>query len=410
MRLPSNFCQFDSLLPALNLQKYSSPPAVPLQRLDPHAAQLMYQSSLCQAQIRVSNAWETATVQRREKTMQELHTWLSHLPAAWGKSLLNCTPADVIAFLEDSWLVKHAGTTLDDGSLVCSPSGVNTCCASLSRGFEQLGRVASWVPETPSGNPIHSSLISSWRRGYKLQIWRAGYLAGSAVPMTEGKAHALVDYIDSLMANSEPMTRLMLERDALLALVMWETPLRGNDCGKLTIKDFFYQDGSVLQLPLKSFQQGTVLTLRPNGTKTVKCQRSGPFSLSVGNDSCHSFLSRLPSYIQRRAESGFLAPYHLFSPLAADRRCFKTSPMSASDVGKRLRQHLEHAGLYAGESNHGFRRGQMQSMANTGANSAEIGQRVQIKTAAIVDRYLDTCRHLPRLDRLANNKRSFADI
>ena len=47
-------------------------------------------------------------------------------------------------------------------------------------------------------------------------------------------------------------------------------------------------------------------------------------------------------------------------------------------------------------------RGQMQSMAAAGMCNADIGKKVQINTAAIVDRYLDPTRHIPRLDRLTH--------
>ncbi len=46
--------------------------------------------------------------------------------------------------------------------------------------------------------------------------------------------------------------------------------------------------------------------------------------------------------------------------------------MSASDIGKRMRHHLEQASLYAGESSHGFRRGQMQALSAAGMPSADI--------------------------------------
>ena len=146
---------FDSWLPAMYLQHYSLPSsAANVARLDPHSAQLMYQQSLQQAQTRISNAWEADTVARRDKTMQEFSLWLSQLPAVWGRTLMNCTPADVIAFLESHWLDTHAGTQMPDGSFISSPSGLNQCLSSLSTGFALLGRVASWTPEHPSGNPI----------------------------------------------------------------------------------------------------------------------------------------------------------------------------------------------------------------------------------------------------------------
>jgi len=100
----------------------------------------------------------------------------------------------------------------------------------------------------------------------------------------------------------------------------------------------------------------------------------------------------------------------LFSPLTANRRGFKPSCMSASDIGKRIRQHLEQSALYAGESNHGFRRGQMQSLSAAGMPNTDIGKKVQIHTAVTVEKYLDPSRHVPRLERLARHKRSHACI
>ena len=41
----------------------------------------------------------------------------------------------------------------------------------------------------------------------------------------------------------------------------------------------------------------------------------------------------------------------------------------------------------------------MQALAAAGMASADIGQRVQINTAITVAKYLDSTRHVPRLDR-----------
>ena len=198
--LPASFCQFDQLLPAMNLWQYSLPaPTAPAKQMDPWVAQQMYQNALHTAQSTISQAWEPNTIQCRDKTMQELSQWLSQLPTQWEKSLLTCTPADLIAFLEDHWLNAHAGTTLPDGSLISSPSGVNQCLSSLSTGFNLIGRVISWTPETPSGNPVQSSLVSSYRKGYRLGAWRLDYLEGSAVPISVEKVHHLVEYLDSCL-------------------------------------------------------------------------------------------------------------------------------------------------------------------------------------------------------------------
>ena len=82
--------------------------------------------------------------------------------------------------------------------------------------------------------------------------------------------------------------------------------------------------------------------------------------------------------------------------------------MSASDTGKRMRHRLEQAALYAGESSHGFRRGQMQALLAAGMPSADIGKKVQSNTAATVEKHLGVSWHLPRLQRSANLKRLHA--
>ena len=365
----------------------------------------MYQGALSTAHIRISNAWEADTIARRDKTMQELNLWLSQLPAMWHKTLMSCTPADIIAFMENSWLLAHAGTRLENGSLICSPSGVNQCFSSMSKGFGLIGRVASWTPEAPSGNPIQSSLITSYRKGYRMQAWRLGYLEGSAVPISEHKVFQLVDHIDSLLSPNLPaIMRVTLERDIMLVLLMWETSMKGNNCGRVTLSDFCHPGGNVLRAPLPGpLPVGYTMTLRPNGTKTIKGHRSGPFTLTVDSDYPHSYLARLPMYLQHRFPEGAPPSAFLFSPLTTNQLAFKHTSLSASAIGKRVKHHLEQAVLYAGESSHGFKRGHMQFLSAAGMNNADIGQKVQIKTAAIIDRYLDPARHLPRLDRMAQS-------
>ena len=154
------------------------------------------------------------------------------------------------------------------------------------------------------------------------------------------------------MLSRQPpiMTRLMLERDALLALLMCKTSLRGINCGRITLSDFFLPKGQALRLPVADpLPEGSTLILKPNGTKTVKGRRSAPFNLVVGADSSHSFLGRLPAFLKHRLAN---APGQtcFFSPLTSDRRAFKDSGISASDIGKRMRHHLEQADLNAGKA------------------------------------------------------------
>ena len=80
-----------------------------------------------------------------------------------------------------------------------------------------------------SDNPIQSSLVISYRKGYGLGGWRSGNPEGSTVPdsVSKEKVHHLVEYLDNLVPSSPPtLARLLVQRDALLALLMWETSMR----------------------------------------------------------------------------------------------------------------------------------------------------------------------------------------
>ena len=192
---------------------------------------------------------------------------------------------------------------------------------------------------------------------YKLEAWRAGYLEGSAIPMQPGMIHMLVDYLDSPLSTAPPGTmQLLVERDIVLILLMWETPMRGNNGGKLTWSDSSWLRASKHCTPcLDPFWLSTSVMIRPNGTKTVKGQRSGPFTLAATADTQHSCLPRLLTYLQLRYPDGKITHQLLFSPLASHQRTFEDKCLTASALGQRLTKHLQDAELYAGESNHGFR-------------------------------------------------------
>ena len=386
----------------MQLRAYSHP-APPVARMDTASAQLMFQHGLMQAQARVSNVWEAATLQRRDKAMQELDQWLQQLPALWNKTLLTCTPGDLVVYMEYHWLAQHAGTTLADGSTIASPSGVSQCFSNLSTGFKQIGRNGEWNPISSTGNPVESTLIANYCKGYKLEAWRAGYLEGSAVPMQLEKVTQLVDYLDQALADAQPgIPQLLIQRDIVLITLMWETALRGNNCGKLQWSDFSLPEGQPAPFPLPGpMQTGFSLVIRTNGTKTVKGQRSGPFTLTATDDRPHSCLPRLGQYLHLRFPAGQIATSQfLFSPQALDQSSFANRGMTASAINHRLTKHLQDAGLYEGESNHGFRRGQIQSMIAAGLERTAISQVTQIKTASVVDLYADLHRHVPRLERL----------
>lgn len=62
----------------------------------------------------------------------------------------------------------------------------------------------------------------------------------------------------------------------------------------------------------------------------------------------------------------------------------------------------ERAGVYKGQTVHGFRRGGMQHRKHRlGESTEDIQKQAHIKTPAVAARYLNCCRHLPKLAKLA---------
>ena len=105
-----------------------------------------------------------------------------------------------------------------------------------------------------------------------------------------------------MQSSTAGLAQLLVERDTMLLLLMWETPLRGNNIGKVSFTGFVLHDGQPIQAPTGQLQglSSTATTsfqliLRPNRTKPVMCQRSGPFTLTVTEDRQHYFLARYPT-------------------------------------------------------------------------------------------------------------------
>ena len=72
--------------------------------------------------------------------------------------------------------------------------------------------------------------------------------------------------------------------------------MRSNNCGELTLGDMSAAAGRPVLLPMPEvIPVGTLVIIKPNGTKTVKGRRSGPFQVVMDEDTQHCFLGRLPS-------------------------------------------------------------------------------------------------------------------
>lgn len=95
-------------------------------------------------------------------------------------------------------------------------------------------------------------------------------------------------------------------------------------------------------------------------------------------------------------------------PLNPSRSGFVESSLSVSAFEEDVSHHFTQAEIPYHPTLHGSRRGSLQHHSNQGALFEELAQRAQIKTPAVLQRYLDPSRHQPvRLPRdKPSNKRS----
>jgi hypothetical protein len=104
----------------------------------------------------------------------------------------------------------------------------------------------------------------------------------------------------------------------------------------------------------------------------------------------------------------------LCRPLNSDKSGFMESSLSVQAFEEDVAAHFASAGVDFHATLHGSRRGALQHHANQGANEAQLSQLAQIKTPAVLQRYLDPQRHLPaRLPRTtcpAKRPREGADL
>ncbi len=140
------------------------------------------------------------------------------------------------------------------------------------------------MPQIKSGNPVVSTGLTQYSKGYKSQACRSGYLEGSAVPISRKKVLSAGGSCGAQHAESPSWatTAPLIERDIMLVLLMWETPLRGNDIGKVSCTNFFLHDSQPIQTPTGHLQglsstaaTGFQLTLRPNGPKQSSVRGQG---------------------------------------------------------------------------------------------------------------------------------------
>ncbi|GLC60952.1 hypothetical protein PLESTB_001699300 [Pleodorina starrii] len=376
--------------------RLQAPPPAPRGEQD-----TVYQQGLAAVNQVLLGALSGKTVDRQDASTAEFLDWLAR--CGRGRSWADCTPDDVLVYMVTWWLPHHRGR---DGGEV-GPSAVKGCLSALSGFFARAGRTGPYNAHTGQGNPLDCVWVEDFRAAYQRTRVLAGVSEVSAVPMTYAKYRALVAQLWGAVAQAPcSLERIVLLRDLLCVLLLWQTAFRGHDIGKLGLGDFV--DPAQPDRPYTGFplpppwlwgsEAAPTLGFRQRGTKTYKLARAPLVLLEPNSAEPALCIPRtLAHYVwccsQPDAPAGSAVVDLLFRPLAADKRSFKDTALTSASLAARVRLHLEAAGLHDQEAVHSFRRGALQAAEAAGGEVPTLLGLGQLRSLATLSRYLDRHRH-----------------
>lgn len=392
--------------------KFSHQHNTPAQQLDAESAATLYHAGLDAAAGKAMASISPQNRQRRSQVRDELSQHLAALP--YGLGLANCSPEDLLVFMEMIYLPRHAGSILPDGTCIVAPSTISNVLSHLRMTFKELGRGDQWDDHSRSGNPAASNQVHAWARGHDKTSISSGFKTTSAVAMTESKIRQLlVHCMQQLTASSSSAyDRALAARDGAAFSLMWQTGMRSVNARTMKIGDFMLPGqakGSLhayLHTPSSTSHPG-IIQVHPEQTKT---HSQNPYSISIPPATepvmdtfywlaatvvtAHALGQPITSYVIRSSASSITN--HQQSSMR-----FADQPLSRSGLYSRLVSQLQHINAYDGESLHSFRRGMAQFKAASGQSPDEIMAQMLLQTKHILEAvYLPAHRHQSGVKRL----------
>lgn len=378
-----------------------------------------YRDALAAGEARCAGREEPKTAAFREEVLGKFRAWTAGLDASVRPNLLNCTPTDIVAFMEGWWLPRHGGEFFSESAGRCVPSShyVERVLGCLSKAFTLAGRELYHTADRPTGNPVRSRLVTDWRVGYRRQLWREGYRSSGAVPMTADKLRSLIAALgaDVTASPDGSLVRARLLRDLCGILYLWHGAQRGAECGALKTSDLWRIGASGLEhawgwVTTGPHSEGEAVLIEPSGgTKKAKHEHPGTIEIRVlppeEGEIC--FVRWLRTYSEAMASCGYplMTDGWLFRPCTRGGGGFQHAPTQSSAMNKAMQDHLSGHGLWEGETLHGIRRGSMQhSYYELMMSTEEIAEACLVRNPQSLERYLDRVRHGPRLLRLAQER------
>ena len=398
--------------------KFRSTSACRTEAISQAAAASMYHDGLDVAARKALASVSPQNRHRRQALQAELSTHLCRLP--YGRGLHNCTPEDLLVYLQMVYVPRHAGSILPSGECVAAPSTVANVVSQLRMTFKELGRGEEWDDHGSHGNLAASIQLSQWCKGHEKISAQAGFQTTGAVPMLEDKIWQLLAHLFHLIQspNSSAYVRSLAARDGFAFCLMWQTGMRSVNAREIRLEDFLLHGQGRGSLQLYPSSPGAqihpgMIHVHPQRTKThVK----NPYAISIPPAQepvmdTYNWLTAViataelhgqpvTSYLIRVSDRLLPAPHETGTAHASGPQ-FLERPLGRSGVRDKLVSQLRSLGIYAGESLLSFRRGMAQFKAAAGQSYKSIKAQLLLQAKHILETvYLPADRHQSGVTRL----------
>jgi integrase len=259
---------------------------------------------------------------------------------AYGVSVETAGAEDVLAFIRGFWIPRHLDscrTVAANGAKVVATATVKQVLQHVSKSYDLIGQ--------DRNNPAKSELVRAFKEGYRKMLHGLGVREKKAVVFKEGKVEDLIQSLrDKINAKRIGIERCRLIMDLAAVLYLWETWVRGKECGTLERRQVHEAEGVVL----------------PGWSKTIQQEPSSRIVVETSEErltflEATAWLLKEMEIIGQPVGSGFL-----FRPLARDRKTFRSEAITSAALRGQIQNALKRAGLFEGETLHSFRRSAAQ--------------------------------------------------
>ena len=335
--------------------------------------------------------------------MRPFSAWLAR---ACPRTLEDCTPHDIMVYMELVYLRTHQGSTAASEERYCAPGTVEGTLSHMGQVFKQMGRPDRWncfaVDQRAASrsNPVDSQDVEDYRKSYRRQaVSELHFREVSATPVTEAQIVHVLEGLAALVRDGcDWLAVAVAARDGAVLSIMWVTMMRGHEVGCLQLASLRLPDGSsawAKLAPVLLLRPGDEWFIKPRSTKTEAPNVVQPRHVRHGDVTfCLEPAVWVHRVLLTAGRIGQPIADYLFRPMRPDRQGFQEAPLQSTTLNQMFKKRLTEAGMLAGQTPHGIRRGAIQAGVAAGRSQAQVMEQAHMRTPRVFERYVDPFRHI----------------